>query len=352
MATIQPHIHPHQQHDQYHLPPPHGAVYQQRPPEMYAAPPPPPAPQVVYQHAAAPRQRTAIACRYCRRRKIRCSGFDSAQDGRCSNCVRFNQECMFTPVSSQAAHAFVPAHTLLRTQGGSRAPGRLEGLVLYGAHGQPLPSTHPLVQPPPPLPPQLPETTLPPPQGMYQQHPYGRPSSIDDRGAPLSHRPVPQDQVSRKRPHPDDPRTPLSLRHSPPTSSPASSHDSLQRSSHARGSSGGPYDHSEPPTLPPVSAAVGGQYPTHTAPGPGPYYPPGGQDRRPSSYSYDNHPPAPHPAQVPQPIHPPPQTRLTPPPGQPGRSGLSVREMLAPMDTQSSRSSTDSDMLNALSRKV
>lgn len=38
-------------------------------PDMYAQQPQPP-PQVVYQ-AAAPRQRTAIACRYCRRRKVR-----------------------------------------------------------------------------------------------------------------------------------------------------------------------------------------------------------------------------------------------------------------------------------------
>ncbi|OAX78724.1 hypothetical protein ACJ72_06969, partial [Emergomyces africanus] len=63
MATIQPHIQ-HPQQD-YQLPPPHGAY--QRPPDMYGHPPPAP-PLVVYP-AAAPRQRTAIACRYCRRRK-------------------------------------------------------------------------------------------------------------------------------------------------------------------------------------------------------------------------------------------------------------------------------------------
>lgn len=50
------------------------------------------------------RQRTAIACRYCRRRKIRCSGFDpNLENSRCTNCVRFNQECLFTPVSAVAA---------------------------------------------------------------------------------------------------------------------------------------------------------------------------------------------------------------------------------------------------------
>ncbi len=48
--------------------------------------------------SAAPRQRTAVACRYCRRRKIRCSGFESSADGRCVNCIRFNQQCVFTPI--------------------------------------------------------------------------------------------------------------------------------------------------------------------------------------------------------------------------------------------------------------
>ncbi|RAO64965.1 uncharacterized protein BHQ10_000977 [Talaromyces amestolkiae] len=53
--------------DPYHrLPPPPAPGPYQRPPDMYAQPPP--GSQVVYQ-AAAPRQRTAIACRYCRRRK-------------------------------------------------------------------------------------------------------------------------------------------------------------------------------------------------------------------------------------------------------------------------------------------
>ncbi|KAK9462930.1 uncharacterized protein V1516DRAFT_662960 [Lipomyces oligophaga] len=47
------------------------------------------------------RQRSAIACRYCRRRKIRCFGFDSnVSNSRCSNCIKFNQQCIFTPVSA------------------------------------------------------------------------------------------------------------------------------------------------------------------------------------------------------------------------------------------------------------
>ncbi|CAG8974062.1 hypothetical protein HYALB_00009564 [Hymenoscyphus albidus] len=99
---------------------------------------------------SAPRQRTAIACRYCRRRKIRCSGFDANPEGRCSNCVRFQQDCFFAPVSSQA-QAFVPAHTVyphMRQNSGMNHTGHEEQTMyprhagatpqLYGAHGQPL----------------------------------------------------------------------------------------------------------------------------------------------------------------------------------------------------------------------
>ncbi|KAK2800374.1 hypothetical protein FQN51_006100 [Onygenales sp. PD_10] len=300
MAAIQPHIQ-HPQQDQYHLPPPHGAY--QRPPEMYHhQPPPPPSSTVVYP-AAAPRQRTAIACRYCRRRKIRCSGFETSQDGRCSNCARFNQECMFTPVSSQA-QAFVPAHAIYHIRGGLQARGRggyPEPITLYGAHGQPLP--------PPQQPMQHPEGALPPPHGMYGPPP------------PLPHPPTLQD-------------------HRP----------------------------SQPTTLPPVSAAVSGPpYQSHQAPAPAGYYPPPGQDRRASThsqYAYEprhssplgaasSAPNLPYPPMQQQPV--PPRAGVTPPPGPPagpsGRSGLSVREMLGP-ESQGTRSSTDSDMLNALNRTV
>ncbi|KAK9433690.1 hypothetical protein V1505DRAFT_123989 [Lipomyces doorenjongii] len=51
--------------------------------------------------SGGPRQRSAIACRYCRRRKIRCAGFDAnPADPRCSNCIKFSQPCIFTPVSA------------------------------------------------------------------------------------------------------------------------------------------------------------------------------------------------------------------------------------------------------------
>ncbi|KAK9262831.1 hypothetical protein V1519DRAFT_54686 [Lipomyces tetrasporus] len=47
------------------------------------------------------RQRSAIACRYCRRRKIRCAGFETnPADPRCRNCIKFSQPCIFTPVSA------------------------------------------------------------------------------------------------------------------------------------------------------------------------------------------------------------------------------------------------------------
>ncbi|KAJ2899670.1 hypothetical protein MKZ38_002921 [Zalerion maritima] len=81
--------------------------------------------------AGAPRQRTSIACKYCRRRKIRCSGYQNAPGGKCSNCVKMNQDCVFQPVSSSTSTAFVPVTALQ----GTIPPGT----QLYGAYGQPLP---------------------------------------------------------------------------------------------------------------------------------------------------------------------------------------------------------------------
>ncbi|TWU74269.1 hypothetical protein ED733_004863 [Metarhizium rileyi] len=79
---------------------------------------------------AAPRQRTSIACRYCRKRKIRCSGYQSAPGGKCQNCARMNQECIFQPVSSSSSTAFIPV---------SAVPGGVPpGTQLFGAYGQPL----------------------------------------------------------------------------------------------------------------------------------------------------------------------------------------------------------------------
>ncbi|OJJ85224.1 Zn(II)2Cys6 transcription factor domain-containing protein [Aspergillus glaucus CBS 516.65] len=294
MAATYPHIQGPQ--DPYHLPPP-GAYR----PDVYAQQAPPPPPQVVYQ-AAAPRQRTAIACRYCRRRKIRCSGFESSQDGRCSNCIRFNQECMFTPVSSQA-QAFVPAHAAYPHLRNTQSQGRPGGVMLYGAHGQPLP------------PQQQPGTDLPPPQGMYHQ-PYAA------APAPLASSMPPDQRPGR------------------------------------RGSASG-FEYPDPTNLAPVTPATSTPgYQTHTAPSP--YYPPPPppppHDRRPSpqsAYPYDSrHSSSPHTSPYP-PMHPP-QGAMTPPPTSTPTSsrggGLNVRDMLNPNDNPG-RSSTDSDMLNALNRR-
>ncbi|CZT08130.1 hypothetical protein WAI453_002237 [Rhynchosporium graminicola] len=138
---------------------------------------------------SAPRQRTAIACRYCRRRKIRCSGFDQNPEGRCSNCQRFQQECIFTPVSSQA-QAFVPAHAVypgmrnmgVGPDGRPRPMIYPQGTQLFGAHGQPLGAI-----PPQPSPYEYP---APSPTGSFG-------SFSEDRGSQPPH-----DQ-SRKRPQQD-----------------------------------------------------------------------------------------------------------------------------------------------------
>ncbi|ORY86927.1 hypothetical protein BCR37DRAFT_390651 [Protomyces lactucae-debilis] len=60
------------------------------------------------------RQRTAVACRYCRKRKIRCTGISQvANDPRCSNCRRLDQECIYAPASA-------PVHgTYMRPSSGS-----------------------------------------------------------------------------------------------------------------------------------------------------------------------------------------------------------------------------------------
>ncbi|KAK5807378.1 hypothetical protein VI817_001636 [Penicillium citrinum] len=298
MAAIHPHA---QGQDPYRLPPPPGAYR----PDAYGQPPA--ATQVVHHYqAAAPRQRTAIACRYCRRRKIRCSGFETSTDGRCTNCIRFNQECMFTPVSSQA-QAFVPAQVAYPHLRNQQAAGRGSnpGMTLYGAHGQPLP------------PQQQPETTLPPPPGMYG-HPYARP--MDGAPPPLASG-MP------------DPRQP------------------------GRRGSGSGFDYPDPTNanLAPVTPVSTPGYQAHTAPSP--YYPPP-HDRRTSpqsAYAYDaRHSSSPHSSPYPPMAQggPTPPPTSTPGGGGSARSGLNVRDMLNPGNNDShGRSSTDSDMLNALNRR-
>ncbi|KAM7220014.1 hypothetical protein V8F06_004528 [Rhypophila decipiens] len=101
--------------------PQHGYQY---PPQQQ---PPPQQPQ------AAPRQRTSIACRYCRKRKIRCSGYANTPNGKCTNCDKLKIDCVFQPVSSNASTAFVPVSAI--------AGGVPPGTLLYGAYGQPLAPT-------------------------------------------------------------------------------------------------------------------------------------------------------------------------------------------------------------------
>ncbi|KAI0447176.1 hypothetical protein F4803DRAFT_356373 [Xylaria telfairii] len=97
-----------------------------------------PAGSAVITHGqSAPRQRTSIACKYCRRRKIRCSGYANSPGGKCTNCIKMNQECIFQPVSSTSSTAFVPVSALPN--------GVPPGVPLFGAYGQPLaaPSNYP-----------------------------------------------------------------------------------------------------------------------------------------------------------------------------------------------------------------
>ncbi|KAK1758354.1 hypothetical protein QBC47DRAFT_399266 [Echria macrotheca] len=103
---------------------PYGDYARGAPGGVAPAPPPP-------QQQAAPRQRTSIACRYCRKRKIRCSGYANTTNGKCTNCDKLRIECVFQPVSSNSTTAFVPI---------SAVPGGVPpGTPLYGSYGQPLP---------------------------------------------------------------------------------------------------------------------------------------------------------------------------------------------------------------------
>ncbi|KAL1873064.1 hypothetical protein VTK73DRAFT_1201 [Phialemonium thermophilum] len=111
----------------------HYGAYRQPPPPNYGAYPAeyarvgahPPQPQ-----QQAPRQRTSIACRYCRKRKIRCSGYQNTNNGKCLNCDKLRIDCVFQPVSSNSSTAFIPV---------TAVPGGVPpGTPLYGAYGQPL----------------------------------------------------------------------------------------------------------------------------------------------------------------------------------------------------------------------
>ncbi|KAG6019355.1 hypothetical protein E4U41_003276 [Claviceps citrina] len=143
---------------------------------------------------AAPRQRTSIACRYCRKRKIRCSGYQSAPGGKCQNCARMNQECIFQPVSSSSSTAFIPV---------SAVPGGVPpGTQLFGAYGQPLapnsvPASHHFPHaggPPPPAGAAGPGYYQPmhSPTGSYSS--YGGDPRVDDQVVGRRRRRTPEEQ--------------------------------------------------------------------------------------------------------------------------------------------------------------
>ncbi|TPX07589.1 uncharacterized protein E0L32_010688 [Thyridium curvatum] len=213
-----------EQYHPYNGYPPHqgppGPGYAAYAADYRGAPAGPPPPQ------AAPRQRTSIACRYCRKRKIRCSGYANTPEGKCTNCKKTGNDCVFQPVSSSASTAFIPVSAL---------PGGVPpGTPLYGAFGQPLPGSHQAGGPP------QPGYGRPAPAGSQQDYAlpsptggayYGHP---DDRGQTARRRPRPAEDEPGMRlppPHPyeEDPRDPR--RRSPasaPSNTPPASYHSFQ----------------------------------------------------------------------------------------------------------------------------
>ncbi|KAI1626711.1 hypothetical protein EDD37DRAFT_646414 [Exophiala viscosa] len=350
------------QPDAYRLPPPYPPHGYYPPPQHYAPPPPP---------AAAPRQRTAIACKYCRKRKIRCSGYDSSPDGRCQNCVRFNQQCLFHPVSSQAA--FVPANAVYGP-GAARAPvagggdNRSNGHypregeqpMLYGAHGQPLGPAGPHGQPqynypPPPAshgyPPQYP---YPGPNMAPYPPPAGSPYEAQGQAQPAQH----DDRVSLKRPPPDDDP------HNENTHASQSPHPNA-RPRHStydsRANSSGSYEYADPVSGAPTSPATSTMsYQSH---------PPQQQSRFPNGTQSQKGTTSPSQGLTPQSgqsFNSPHQGAnhddgRTPPPNQAnggssllpnGRSGMSVHDMLGnPSGAPEQRGRSDNEMLSKLDGK-
>ncbi|KAL1890989.1 hypothetical protein Cpir12675_005179 [Ceratocystis pirilliformis] len=156
----------------YTMPAPHHMAQQDQQPHQGSPsvmpvghyPPQPSMPQAAPQpQGQPPRQRTSIACRYCRKRKIRCSGYANSPGGRCMNCTRMNQECVFQPVSSTGTNAaFVHISALQGT-----VP---VGTPVFGAYGQLVHQSPPQNSSRPDGPP---NTTGPPPPSQQppQQHP-------------------------------------------------------------------------------------------------------------------------------------------------------------------------------------
>ncbi|KAM9877614.1 hypothetical protein VDGL01_08350 [Verticillium dahliae] len=82
--------------------------------------------------AIARDKRTSVACKYCRKRKIRCGGPQSGSEERCKNCSKLNRECIFAPAS--------PISLIAVTPHPSRSAGGPLGRTMYGPSAQPPPS--------------------------------------------------------------------------------------------------------------------------------------------------------------------------------------------------------------------
>ncbi|KAF2839819.1 hypothetical protein M501DRAFT_901355, partial [Patellaria atrata CBS 101060] len=390
-------------------PPPHSAQqpYLPSPHQLYqdqyrSQPPPSTHPQYLnhqYQtaHERQPpqqpgaRQRTAIACRYCRRRKIRCSGFDANEDGRCTNCVRFSQECVFTPVSAQT-QAFVPAHAAAYRGNGP--------LQYFGPHGNPLPREEQLrihqqqqqQQAGYALPsPTGPYSTTAPPNVSYPPFPAYDDRSSRDVPPPSSASSV-TSTSSRKRPA-DSPHTPTLPPPNPATTSQlpgprsGSSHDAHPTHAYPPPpSTHQHYTYPDPTSLTPAAvspASSAASYHSNVHPPPGaqplaqPYYappPPSTTNansipiqRRASPqspYSYDPSRTSSSPHTQGAPSTPGTSASAyhdsglrplirsdgrTPPPSNGTRPGISISSIVT--NDSGGRSAADSDMLNALNRR-
>ncbi|KAK3331117.1 hypothetical protein B0H66DRAFT_528446 [Apodospora peruviana] len=191
------------------------------------------------QAQAAPRQRTSIACRYCRKRKIRCSGYAQTPNGKCTNCDKLRIECVFQPVSSNSSTAFVPV---------SAVPGGVPpGTPLYGAYGQPLPpSTTQQPQTSQPYPP--PASDYPPPA----HSPTSQYTTYDDRDRDPGRRRTRDEDHARRLPPPNYPVDDDHHRRSPSsnhsTGTPPTAYTQYQQGGYDQGRNEAP--HRTSPTVP------------------------------------------------------------------------------------------------------
>lgn len=260
--------------------------------------------------------------------------------------MRFNQDCIFTPVSAQT-QAFVPAHTVWRGVG--------QPPPMYGAYGQPLPpAAHAEAYGQPPRQQAyLPSPTSAP--GPYQAHSAFGPSA------------TPYDEASRdslngrKRPYPE-PHTPTLPPPNPGSASQLPHRDAGQDRTY-----------SEPPSLTSVASPATSASYSNAPPASQPYYSaqPPRRGSPQSAYPYDanrssssphTQPPTtsggtayyPAPPQAHSALQPlPPRSDgTTPPPpaSQPSsRPGMRINDLVS--DSGNGRSSTDSNMLNMLNRR-